>query len=166
MGFEAFRVELRGGKAPFAEADEAVRKLPHVKPDQDSVPMKGSTFYVVDDGQHAIEVEVMDSPVRLSCRFTLCHPPSVDLAFLGLVQELMLRLGMEVKICDDVQPAHSRSFSLADFPDFLAITRHYIAARRAEWIAAFGNQPMAATTNEVYQRIILPQCQPGLEQPT
>jgi hypothetical protein len=165
MGFEAFRVELRGGKADLAEADKAVRKLPHVKPDPDPVPMKGSTFYLMEDGQHAIEVEVMDSPVRLSCRFTLCHPPSVDLAFLGFVRDLMLRLGMEAKICDDVHPAHSRSFSVAEFPDFMAVTRHYISARRAEWVAAFGDQPMAATTNEVYQRIILPQCQPGIQQP-
>jgi hypothetical protein len=166
MGFEAFRVELGRTKAPFVEVDEAVRKLSCVTLDQDSISTKGSTFYVMDDGQHAIELEVIDAPVRVSCRFTLCHPPSVDLAFLGLVRELMLRLGMEVKVCDDVQSAHARSFSLAEFPDFMAITRHYIAARRAEWIAAFGDKPMAATMNQVYQRIILPQCQLGTAQPT
>lgn len=166
MGFEAFRVELRGGKATFRDADDAVGQLPHMRPDQDAAPMKGSTFHVMKDGQHAIEVEVMDSPVRLSCRFTLCNPPSVDLAFLGLVRDLMLRLGMEAKICDDVQPAHARAFALAEFHDFQSVTRHYIAARRKEWIAAFGDKPMAATMNEVYQRIILPQCQPGIEQST
>lgn len=166
MGFEAFRVELRGGQAQFSDVDEVVRTLPHLKPDPDSIPMKGSTFYVMDDGQHSIELEVMDSPVRLSCRFTLCHPPSVDLAFLDLVRELMSRLGTEVKICDDVHAAHSRSFPLVEFPDFMAVTRHYIAARRAEWIAAFGDHPMAATTNEIYQRIILPRCQTGIQQPT
>lgn len=166
MGFEAFRVELRGGRAKYGEADEAVQKLPHTKPDQHSVPMQGSTFYVIDDGQHAIELELMDSPVRLSCRFTLCHPPSVDSVFLGLVRELMIRLGMEAKICDDVRPEHSRSFSLHEFAEFSAITSRSIAARRTEWIAAFGDDPMAARTNEVYQRIILPRCQPGIEQPT
>ena len=165
MGFEAFRVELRGGKATFSEADEAVQKVPHIKTDLQSVPMKGSRFYVMVDGQHSIELELMDLPVRLSCRFTLCHPPSVDLAFLGLVRELMLRLEMEARICDDVVPAHSRSFALPEFPDFLAIARHYISSRRAEWITAFGEQPLAATTNEVYHRIILPQCQPGIKQP-
>src|SRR5207244_4411412 len=166
MGFESFRVELRGGRATYAEADRVIREFPNVRPESNSIPLAGSTFYVLDDGQHKLELELMDSPVRLSCRFTLCHPPSVDLAFLGLVRELMLRLGMEAKICDDVQPAHARSFSLAEFPGFLAITRHYIAPRRSEWIAAFGDQPMAATTNEVYRRIILPQCQLGIEQPT
>lgn len=166
MGFEAFRVELRGGKAEYGEADKAVRKLPYIRPDEHSVPMQGSTFYVLDDGQHAIEVELKDSPARLSCRFTLCHPPSVDAVFLDVVRELMIRLGMEVKICDDVRPEHSHSFSLNEFAEFSVIASRSIAARRAEWIAAFGDEPMAATMNEVYQRIILPRCQPGIEQLT
>jgi hypothetical protein len=160
MGFEAFRVELSGTKAHVAEADEVVRKVPYIKPDKDSVPTKGSTFYVLDDGQHAIECEVKDSPVRISCRFTLCHPPSVDLAFLGLLRELMFRLSMEAKIRDDVHPAHSRSFSLPEFSEFMAVSRNYIAARRADWTSAFGERPLAATSKEVYQQIILPQCQP------
>src|SRR5438874_5377165 len=166
MGFEAFRVELRGGRAQYHEADEAIRQLAHVNSDHHSVPMRGSTFYVMDDGWHAVELELMDSPVRVSCRFTLCHPPSVDSAFLGLVRELMLRLGMQARICDDVRPEHARSFALPEFADFSSITSGYIADRRAEWIAAFGDQPMAATTNEVYERIILPQCQPGIKLPT
>jgi hypothetical protein len=166
MGFEAFRVELRGEQARWTDADKVIRNLPGVKLDQHSVPMQGSAFYVIDDGRHAIEVELLDSPVRISCRFTLCHPPSVDPAFLGLVRELMLRLGMQVKICDDVRPEHTRSFAFPEFADFSSITSSYIADRRAEWIGAFGDQPMAATTNEVYQRIILPRCQPGIKQPT
>lgn len=168
MGFETFRVELRGGPAKLAEAREAIRTLPHVKPDPDSIPTEGSTFYVMNDGQHVIEMELMelkDAPVRISCRFTLCHPSSVDSVYLGLLRELMRRLGMGAKICDDVGVEHARSFSWTEFEDFAAITSRSIAARRAEWVAAFGAQPLAATTNEVYQRIILPRCQPGIEQP-
>jgi hypothetical protein len=166
VGFESFRVELGGGPAKYGDADEAIRQSPHVKPDTASFPMQGSTYYLIDDGQHVIEVELMDSPVHISCRFTLCHPPSVDLAFLGLVRDLMLRLGMQVRICDDVRAEHAQSFTLANFGDFASVTSGYIAARRAEWIAAFGNEPMSATTNEVCQRVILPRCQPGTQQPT
>jgi hypothetical protein len=166
MGFEAFRVELRGGPATSAEADNAAMQLPYVKPDHFSIPTAGSTFFVIADGKHVIELERLDSPVRLSCRFTLCHPPSVDAVFLGLIRELMTRLAMEAKICDDARPEHARSFTLDEFAAFSLITARYIAARRKEWIAAFGDQPMAATMTEVYQRIILPRCQPGIEQPT
>ncbi len=165
MGFETFRVQLHGGRTTFRATDESVRGLPHVHPDRASVPIYGSTFYVIDNGQHVFEVELMDAPVRLSCRFTLCHPPSVDSDFLAVVRELMARLGMDVTIRDDVRPEHARSFSLKEFAEFLAIISRYIAARRAEWIAAFGDGTMAGTTNDVYQRIILPRCQPIVGQP-
>lgn len=166
MGFEAYRVELRGGGARYKEADAAIRNLSHIKPDPHAIPLQGSTFYIREDGQHVIELELMDSPVRISCRFTLCHPSSVDSAFLDLVRELMLRLGMEAKICEDVRPEQTHFFPLAEFAEFSEITLRSIAARRAEWIGAFGNQPLAATTNEVFERVILPRCQPGIEQPT
>jgi hypothetical protein len=165
MGFEHFRVQLSGGRATYREADEAVRQLPHAHFDQHSVPVKRSTFYVIDDGQHVFEVELMDLPVRLSCRFTLCHPPSVDAGFLALARELMARLKMQATICDDVQPEHSRSFSLNEFEEFSAIASRYIAARREEWIAAFGDITMAGTTTDAYQQIILPRCQPVMGQP-
>jgi hypothetical protein len=165
MGFETFRVELRGGQATYREVDEAVQQFPHARPDRQSLPMKGSAYYLIEDGLHVLEVEVVDVPVKVSCRFTLCHPESVDLVFLGVLRGLMGRLGMEAKICDDVPPVHSRSYSLPEFADFAAVTRHTIAARRAEWIAAFGHEPLAATTNEVYERVILPRCQPGVGQP-
>jgi hypothetical protein len=164
MGFETFRVELRGGTATFREAEEAVRKSPHARPDPQAIPMQGSAFYVIDDRQHAIEVELMDSPGKLSIRFTLCHPTSVDSAFLNFVREMMARLGMTAKICDDVRPEHACTFSLAEFEEFSTITASYIAARRAEWIAAFGDELLPATTSEVYRRIIFPRCQSGIQQ--
>lgn len=160
MGFESFRVELRGDMADHPEAKEMIQKHPYIKFDQQSPPMKGSTFYVIDDGRHVIEVELKDAPERVSCRFTLCQPPTVDSIFLDLVRELMLRLGMEAWICDGVRPEDAHSFSLADSTEFSSAALGSIAARRTEWIAAFGPEQLPATTNEVYERIILPRCQP------
>jgi hypothetical protein len=165
MGFESFRVELRGGSVAHPKADRTIRELPHVKPDCESLSMQGSAYYLVDDGRHLIEVELRAAPVRVSCRFTLCHPSSVDSVFLELVRELMLRLSMEAKICDDVRPEHSHWFSLDHYDEFSSVTSHYIAARRVEWRAAFGTEQLAATTNEIYERIILPRCQPVVEHP-
>jgi hypothetical protein len=84
----------------------------------------------------------------------------VDSAFLDLVRDLMMRLGMEAKICDDVHPKNAHLFSLGDFAEFSALALGCIAVRRTEWSAAFGGEPMAATTNDVYREIILPRCQP------
>jgi hypothetical protein len=164
MGFEAFRAELRGGRATYSEAEEVVRTLPHARPDLNALETRGSSFYLIDDGQHIIEIEVLDDPVRLSCRFTLCHPPSVDRVYLDLVRELLARLGMQARICDDVRPEDSRPFSLAEFHDFAAITQCSIAGRRAEWIEGFGDETMAASMEEVYRRVILPRCQPVTDQ--
>jgi hypothetical protein len=161
MGFESFRIELRGGKAPYHEVEAFVRQLPHVRSDSESLPSRGSSYYVLDDGRHVIEMEIKDSPLRLSCRFTLCHPPSVDGPFLGLARHFLDRFGMEATICDDVRPEHAHSWPAADIEGFSAITSGYIADRRQEWMANFGTEPLAATTNEVYQQVILPRCQAG-----
>jgi hypothetical protein len=166
MGFESFRVELCGGQADHAEADATVRRLPHVRLDPEAVLMPGSTCYLRDDGHHVIEVELRDAPVRLSCRFALCHPPSVDAVFLAFARDLMAKLGMEARICEEVRPEHAGAFALSEFTNFSAITARSIAVRRAEWVAAFGTALLAATTREAYRRIILPRCQPGIKQPT
>lgn len=166
MGFESFRVELQNGRANYREVNETLRGLPHVRLDPDAVLTPQSTCYLRDDGQHVFEIELLDNPVRLSCRFTLCHPVSVDSSFLAFVHELMVRFGMSAKICDNVRPEHAGYYSLDEFATFSALAAHYIAIRRAEWAADFGTAPLAATTTEVYQQIILPRCHPGIEQPT
>ena len=160
MGFETFRVELCGGTATYTQAEEAVRRYEHARPDHDSIASRGSAYYTIEDGSHVIEVEVAASPVRVSCRFTLCHPPDIDAEFMGLVRDMQTRLGMVVRICDDVRPEHARCFPPAQFPEFSGIVSDYIAARRAEWIANFGPETLSATTPEVYEKIILPKCVP------
>lgn len=160
MGFESFRVELRGGPATHAQADEAVRQLSHAKPDHEALATPGSTYYTLEDGMHVIEVEIAASPLRVSCRFTLCHPPSVDSALLGLVRELMTCLGMQVRICDDVPPEHAGDFPAARFAEFAEAASRCISARRAEWVANFGPLQFPARTGEVYEKVILPRCVP------
>ena len=80
--------------------------------------------------------------------------------FLGLVRDLMTHLGMEARICDDVRAEHSQGFSVTRFSEFAEIVLHYVTTRRAEWIANFGPEQFPAKTHEVYERIILPRCDP------
>ena len=86
--------------------------------------------------------------------------------FLGFVRDLMTRLGMGVRIYNKVPPEQSGFFSLRQFAEFADVVGRLIAVGRARWAAAFGATPLAAATNEVYQRIILPRCQPGVGPPT
>lgn len=160
MGFETFRVELRGGAATFAEAEAAVRQRTGARPDHDAMTSPGSAYYAVEDGVHVVEVEVADDPVRVSCRFTLCHPPTIDAAFLGFVREVQGRLGMDARVCDDVRPEDARWYSAGEFAEFVGVASGRIAARRAEWTTSFGDTQLAAKTPEVYAKIILPRCVP------
>ncbi len=158
MSFETFRVELRGGASSFAQVDGLIRQLPHTIADVEPIASGDSSYYTVKDGNHTIEVEVAPSPVRVSCRFTLSHPPSVDAALLSLVRELTVRLGMDAFVCDDVSTHDSQGFSIARFAEFAEIVSRTIAARRAEWIANFGSEYYSVTAPELYEKVILPRC--------
>ncbi len=160
MSFESFRIELRGSTASIAEADLAVRGYPFTRRDNESIGSKTSGFYIVDDGSHIIEIEVADNPVKLSCRFTLCHPSSVDAAFLNLARDLQSRLAMNAFICDDIRPEHAHAFSRDEFPEFARVVTDTIAKRRVEWVRNFGPTVLRANTPSVYEKFILPRCTP------
>ena len=70
-------------------------------PDTNAMKTSGSDYYIVDDGTHKIELEVTESRGRISCRFTLCHPPTIDAAFIGLIRELVERMDLRARICSD-----------------------------------------------------------------
>jgi hypothetical protein len=160
VGFESFRVELSGGPATLAQANEAVRRLPHVRPDLESGLWPDSQYYAADDGRHLIEIEVSPDPVRVSIRFTLCHPPSVEAALVDIVRQLATQLGMEVRICADVPPPDDLPFSAAQMRQFAEAVRRAAAGPRTEWIAQFGSDQFPASTREVFERVILPRCKP------
>ncbi len=163
MGFESIRVELRGGTASFSQVDSFVRRLPNARPSTEVIPSRDSNFYTVEDGLHVIEIEVRAAPVSVSCRFTLCHPPSIDAAFLALVGELMDALGIEAGLCDEPDQECSHWFTADRFSEFTDRFLHVVATRRAEWVASFGSAQFPATTREVYERVILPRCEPVSE---
>jgi hypothetical protein len=163
MGFESFGVSLEGGRVTADEAIRVIDSLDGVSREDGFTT--GSTYFLARDGRHAIELELMHTPVWLSCRFTLCHPPSVDSAFLQCVKQLMEKLDMRVEIRDDVTPEHSQPYSLDRFNEFSKACLHYIAARRREWKLAFGNRELAATTAEAHQHIISAHYLSSVEQP-
>ncbi|MFO0799979.1 MAG: hypothetical protein U0804_21110 [Gemmataceae bacterium] len=153
MGFESFRVDLRPRHVTFAEADTAVRRLPNATSDHAALATPGSSYHVVADGSHVFEIEVTPEPVRVSCRFTLCHPPTVDAAFLDLLRDLTRRLG-GAEVGGEGLPAEVES------PEFASALSAHIAARRAEWDAAFGNVRFPATTGQAFERYVFPKCVP------
>ncbi len=159
MGFESFGVELRGGSATVATVREVVRRLPNTSLDPDAIRSEGASHFAFNDGAHLIELEVAGEPSRISCRFTLSHPTSVDAAFFELIRRLMSELAMMARV-RDTTPADAREwFSLDSFGEFVAVAGESIRVRREEWQAAFGNSTFAGTTAAVHRHIILPRCE-------
>jgi hypothetical protein len=154
MGFESFQVRLEGGQSTQKDVVATLVTLDGVSRDREAEFTPGWPCFLFRDGRHAIEVEVAEGCASISCRFTLCHPPSVDKAFLDLIKRFMERFGMRARICDDVTPEHSNDFALDHFDEFAQATLGYIAARRLEWKSMFGDQQMAATTAEAHEHII------------
>lgn len=162
MGIESFQVMLRGGPATWTKAHDAIRQLQQIAVDREALATKESSYFVMNDGRHVIEIELMQSPLEISCRFTLCHPPSVDKAFLEVVRLLVDSLRMEVVICDDVQLEHAHPYSLSQFQEFAKVAAGCMETRRLEWIEMFGPKQMPASTRQVFSDIIVPQCR-GVE---
>ena len=112
----------------------------------------------LSDGRHVFELHLSESAPRLSVRFALAHPASVDAAFLDVIRHLMTHAAVRVRVLSD-GPAE---FTLAEFDQFAAHARRCIAHERRVWVATFGPQTFAGSTAEVYRRIILPHCDPAV----
>ncbi len=156
MGFESFNVRLLENQASFSEAVDAIMDIENAAREEDAEFTTTEKCFLIRGDDHAIELEVMGEPASISCRFTLCHPATIDDAFLAHMRDLMEKLDMRVKICDDVTPEHEHAYSLERFDDFASACRHYIAVRRREWQAMFGEETIAATTVEAHEHIIMP----------
>jgi hypothetical protein len=124
--------------------------------------MSGSEYFLVDDGAHKIEIEVTEKWGRISCRFTLCHPPSIEVAFMNLVRNLVERLDMRVRICADES---QRWYSTEDLADLAKDMTGFIAKERRAWIAQCGPTQLAATTAEAYEKIVIERSTPVLGLP-
>lgn len=157
MGLESYRTGLRAGAAGFSDAVDAIRGRPYARPDWGQ-PAADASCFVIDDGRHLVEVEVSAAPVRVSCRFTLCNPPTVDNVFIALLRSLMERFGMEAR---SPQPDGETWFTAARFSEFEAVVRDDIRNQRELWIRDFGPEQLAATTREAFAKFILPKCEPA-----
>jgi len=158
MGFESFRVEFRNPDADFLKIDHYVRTELHGIDDSEASFVGGSNYYTVSDdrAKAVIEMEVDITEKTISCRFTLCHPPIVDVIFSSLIRRLVNKFQLEVRICDT--DATNVWYPSADLELFDRNSGRLISKRRNEWITQFGKEQFPATTVEVYSQIILPHC--------
>jgi hypothetical protein len=144
MGLESFQLALYGGRLQSGDLVRELRIDPAISTDRGL--LSSSVYLLRDDGLHKIEMEVDDIGTRLSLRFALCHPTSIDDVFLSLVKTYQSQFGME--------------FDRPDFEDEGQI-RQEIAMKRADWQLQFGTVTKPATSSEVFEWFIKPHCVTG-----
>ncbi|MBY0232612.1 MAG: hypothetical protein K2W96_25305 [Gemmataceae bacterium] len=151
MGFESFQAVLRGEPQPIEEIVSIIGSIPGLRDDPNPGWHRGSRYLLAEDERHLIEMEI--DADRVSCRFALCHPATVDDAFTGLLLELATRLGWRIDLLDD---SSGRPFGPEEGAEMETAAKRSIAQRRAEWVSAFGPQTRRCTTAEAWAPFIIP----------
>lgn len=108
----------------------------------------------LDDGEHLIEAEVQDMPPRLSLRFALCNPETVDTIFVGLVSRLARMLDAQVRVVGASELA-ACSFSSPDLHGLDSALQQNIEDERKLWQQEFGGETLKATCEEAVVEFIL-----------
>jgi hypothetical protein len=159
MGAEDFLVVVEGESSDFAKVRHILSAILGAQEVPETEGLVGETHFLYEDGQHKIEIEVSEEPstgsIRLSCRFSLCHPESVIPVFGKLVKNIAGRMGLPVKIADEVPEGDSDSFFPPKFPRFDDILPRAIAMKRRYWVADFGAERASLTCSEAVRRFIL-----------
>lgn len=152
MSAECFRVDLLGSKPPDAVAYLAGLEL---------ITPRGSDYghsFIYDDHSHVVELLVQTDRLGralISIRFALCHPSSVDNAFVQFVVQVAAELGMTIRICESIPPGHPDVFDLSEVGAFRTTALASIGPKRAWWISAFGGATAALTSEEASRQFIL-----------
>lgn len=158
MGAEDFQVGLMSDALDIEHATAYLETF-----DDISVIRKKTEelFFEYRKGGHVIEVELsrpkLRIATRISCRFSLCHPDSVDEVFADFVVDLAQGLSLPIEILEDVPAGEPYRFLPADLNGFRDALKKSIATKRDYWIKDFGDVKASLTCREAVQRFILKQ---------
>jgi hypothetical protein len=113
---------------------------------------------VFRDGKHVVEFEVLSArgraPARVSMRFTLCHPDSVDRVFLEIATNLMTRQSLSASICEDLPDGTPRDYSQHEIGAFRVWCLWSIDHARRQWQRQFGPERIAVSTAAAWKHFL------------
>ena len=139
MGIESYRTMILT-KAPDSDVVQVLVAEMGFTLEEDQADVH-DTFLRFEDDEHIIECAVSDGrPCRISLRFALCQPSSIDAVFLGLLVALTNRLlrydpdGTSVELCE---------------------ARNEIQEAREAWRALFGVATARLTPSEALRRFVI-----------
>jgi hypothetical protein len=157
MGVEDFRVRLSGALDKSISVIDHLLRIPGMRRDEELQSIDGCYLMFRDDG-HLIELEVDET--EISCRFALCHAPTVDSIFARLLRQIATPLRWKISILDHLPPDVPWDFYPPAYEGLEGALSIAIASRRDEWKRLFGSVEAGVSTSEAIDRFILPLCDP------
>jgi hypothetical protein len=121
--------------------------------------------FMCEDDLHIIELEISDETGlgRIGIRFALCQVDSADTAYRQLVIRLARELGALVVINDEVEPGDLWEFSPNNLDEIADVLDRAIRAKRALWIADFGDERAKVTCADAVERFIARRQSPDVD---
>ncbi|WP_433936321.1 hypothetical protein AB3662_16675 [Sorangium cellulosum] len=159
MGCEDFLVRLSSDSTPQAAAHVLVG-IPGICPDALVPALPTEVHFRYEDSEHIIEIEVAGAGpcTTLSLRFALCHPSSIDDVFAALVVDLVVALGADIIIAEDIdpdEPGLGLSFSSAQVADLRKALAQCIPKKRNLWREEFGSTLARASCRDALERFVI-----------
>ncbi len=161
MGVEDFQTVLicDNDRHDFITIVEAIKSMPKASTDKKSKRLSEEEYFLVEDDDHLIEVEISDNKkkklVKVSCRFALCLPNSIDNIFCKFIREIGQQFKMIIKILDDVPKGFSDIFNPSEYVGLEDSLKKAIQIKRDYWIQDFGSETANLRPSDALRRFVL-----------
>jgi len=156
MGIESVLASFKGNTGTPEGLVHSLGTIIPVIPNPSAEMDDESSCWVLDDGQHKLEMEIQLEPSMFFLRFALCNPRSVDQVFLKLIRYIMLQHNLSMRFCEDCEEV-PEWFTAPDMVDqWETEILRCIESKRQLWHHEFGQEELSATCAEAFERFIMP----------
>ncbi len=157
MGWEAFLVSISSDLTHEVVAD-CLLAIPGVRPQSGSDALPGYRQYVYEDPSHIIELETSSEAAqagtRISIRFALCQPASIDGIFAEFVADIAQKSKGAVMIAADAHGELAVDFQHTGMDAFAKSAAFYLGQDRAIWRRDFPDVIPRVTCGEAIEILV------------
>ncbi len=163
MGVEDFQVVIKynGKNKEFNETIQFIKSCQNVFVDYDTKQISNEQYYIFDDSKHIIELEISQREaniIKISCRFAVCHPISIDNVFIELIIIIAKKLKSKIEILDETPNGDPYQFFYPEYEKFETVLKKTIEIKRNYWMQDFGSETASLRTSEAIKKYILSKC--------
>ena len=163
MGCESIQIISKVTDFSVKELCEYIQKCSNVSPVLLNTQMAPSEYnFIYSDTKHVIELQVTDYTSgipQLSCRFSLCHPHSIDKKFIEFTKSIANDLNLKIRIQESCQiKGDDEVFCPPKYDGYEKILQEIIKVKRKYWVADFGDETAIISCQEAIKKYILPKC--------